>query len=198
MHLFYQFNAALFCFGGRLLSDLLTGYVTQHIGVDVQPDIADVVIKFGSRDPDDLADRTFVVMGSELVEQLAVHSPVAGEHGDKIQQRFFLFRKQGARLIAVQLVEFCLVHGRHDGPGASYIQAKRTYIDVRHLLANEHHRFGRQLQFAVQLCNFTGKRAKADRHPDGHYFQRCDDFAEAFSGIEIKQLPKQALRLFDR
>ncbi len=88
-----EFMVCVFC--GRpeeqFLSDFLFSNVTQHIRVNVQPDVTDVVVKFSGYDPNDLADRTFIVMLGQLFKKLTVHFTFLCKHGDEIQQYFLFF-----------------------------------------------------------------------------------------------------------
>ena len=175
----------------------LPAEVAEHVRVDVQSDVGEIVNVFGGHQPHNLANLAFGKMAGQAREGVRVHLFLPGQLGHVIQRGAFGLGKKIAGAILIQRVELGFIKRRLDRKRPADINAKKTDIEPRHLLAYEQDQLARERQFFVQLADFPIKHAKGGRQSRTVYFDGGEYFAELSAGKIICQLHHQSLRLLD-
>lgn len=177
---------------------LLAADVAEHVGVDVETDVGDVVDVFAGDEPDDVAYLALGIVPCHAVKSCLVYLFIPRQGGDIVQCRSLGIGEKRADAIVFQSVKFGLIQRLANGERPADVHAKKADIDPGYLLADEHdHLFG-QNEFLVQLCYFATEHTKGEGHAGRIHLEWSEYFAELPAGKKIYELHHEAIGLFDR
>ncbi len=115
--------------------------LTQHIGVNVQPDIRHVVEMLACDKPDDLTDLTFGVEASQLREDPGFYLFVPCQLGRVVQCSAFRICEKRTCPVVPERIEFGLIHREFDREISADIDAEQANVGARHLFPDQHRGF---------------------------------------------------------
>ena len=93
-----------------LLSTLLSGDVAEHVRVDIQTYVRDVVEVLARNEPNYLADLALGIVAGQASERVWVDLSVSRQLCDVVQRRAFGVVEEWARPVLLQGAKLRLVH----------------------------------------------------------------------------------------
>lgn len=111
-----------------LLPDL-----TQHIGMNVEPDVRHVIEMLACDKPDDFTYLAFGIESSQLRENPGFYPFVPGQFGRVLQRGAFRICEKRACPVIPERIEFGLIHRGFDREIPADINAEQANIGARHL-----------------------------------------------------------------